>query len=102
MNTGNPSLSKANGRKLLPAIALPNKPRPLAKRAHTYHHALGRGQPQISSKLGPAGDRKVIADVVSERDTEQEEEVAGFLQFCPVCERQIMTPSASILFCSEA
>ncbi|KAK0325443.1 hypothetical protein LTR82_003726 [Friedmanniomyces endolithicus] len=102
MNTGNPSRSKANGRKLLPAIALPNKPRPLAKRAHTYHHAPGRGQPQISSKLGPAGDRKVIADVVSERDTEQEEEVAGFLQFCPVCERQIMTPSANILFCSEA
>ncbi|KAK0262988.1 hypothetical protein B0A54_03880 [Friedmanniomyces endolithicus] len=102
MNTGNPSRSKANGRKLLPAIALPNKPRPLAKRAHSYHCAPGRGQAQSSSRSGPAGDKKTITELISERDAELEEDVAGFLQFCPVCERQIMTPGASILFCSEA
>ncbi|KAK0279469.1 hypothetical protein LTR91_007802 [Friedmanniomyces endolithicus] len=39
--------------------------------------------------------------MVSGPDAEQEEEMAGFLQFCPICERQIVTPGARTLFCSE-
>ncbi|KAK1073109.1 hypothetical protein LTR12_004873 [Friedmanniomyces endolithicus] len=102
MITRQPSRTSVPGRALLPAHAQTTRPRIPTRRTHSYHLAPGRGQSQPSSKLGPAGNKKVITEVVSQPDAEQEEEVAGFPQFCPVCERQIVTPSASVLFCSEA
>lgn len=35
-------------------------------------------------------------------ETTQDDNMAAFLQYCAMCEKQIMTPSSSILYCSEA
>jgi len=66
---------------VLAAHPQPTRPRIATRRTHSYHHAPGHGQSQFNSRLGAAGDKKVTTEMVSEPEVEQEEEMAGFLQF---------------------
>ncbi|KAF2248225.1 hypothetical protein BU26DRAFT_329508 [Trematosphaeria pertusa] len=68
----------------LPAHARPSKPAPLSKRTNSY----GAGKKAVHS---------------TEEDFEDEEVMAtSFLQFCTTCEKQIIVPSNSVLYCSES
>ncbi|OTA39535.1 hypothetical protein BTJ68_00543 [Hortaea werneckii EXF-2000] len=94
--------STSHGRKLLPAHARPSKP-PSLKRGNSYNNAATQAHaPNAnSSRSGHCGSKKAAINTASYSDEEQED-MAGFLQFCATCERQIVTPCGSILYCSEA
>ncbi|KAL9097563.1 MAG: hypothetical protein Q9165_000459 [Trypethelium subeluteriae] len=71
-----------------------SRPGPLIQRTsynNKYHHKVIQGSnknPTTAPKKGDDDDSDVMA--------------ASFLQFCPVCEKQIITPSNSVLYCSES
>ncbi|KAI1609871.1 life-span regulatory factor-domain-containing protein [Exophiala viscosa] len=48
------------------------------------------------------GDSNAPRVVTSTADNKDKEMAASFLQYCAMCEKQITTPSNSILYCSEA
>ncbi|KAF2232663.1 hypothetical protein EV356DRAFT_534389 [Viridothelium virens] len=71
-----------------------SRPGPLIQRTsynNKYHHKVSQG----SSKNCTAAPKKG-------EDDDSDVMAASFLQFCPVCEKQIITPSNSVLYCSES
>ncbi|KAF2162944.1 hypothetical protein M409DRAFT_26797 [Zasmidium cellare ATCC 36951] len=98
--------TQSQGRKLLPPHARPSKAPPL-RRGTSYNHAhpQSHGQHHHShSKSGSGWSKKVggAAEEDAQHIEEEESGMASFLQFCATCEKQIFTPGASILYCSEA
>ncbi|KAH3904224.1 hypothetical protein HBI56_176250 [Parastagonospora nodorum] len=72
----------------LPAHARSTKPAPLSKRSHSY----GKGSTKAAHQK----------EVETESWDDEESMAVSFLNFCTVCEKQIITPSNSILYCSES
>ncbi|KAF2027598.1 hypothetical protein EK21DRAFT_71604 [Setomelanomma holmii] len=77
-----------HSKRSLPAHARP-KPAPLAKRSHSYGS-------KVSSKNAHHKEPE------SELWDDEDSMAVSFLNFCTVCEKQIITPSNSILYCSES
>ncbi|KAH7065920.1 life-span regulatory factor-domain-containing protein [Paraphoma chrysanthemicola] len=77
-----------HSKRSLPAHARP-KPAPLSKRSHSH---------------GSKGASKTPHPKEAEDDFWDDEDsmAVSFLNFCTVCEKQIITPSNSILYCSES
>ncbi|KAI9684410.1 MAG: hypothetical protein M1829_002220 [Trizodia sp. TS-e1964] len=92
------------------AHSLPISP---AGKHHHVHHASGRrpigkggtrpppltrrSQSSGVARSGPATPTKV------EQNTDEDDSMAAsFLQFCATCEKQIVVPNNSILYCSES
>ncbi|KAF2213996.1 hypothetical protein CERZMDRAFT_96025 [Cercospora zeae-maydis SCOH1-5] len=92
----------SQGRKLLPPHARPTRPAPLTQRK-SYNHAQSNLTPQPSPKrlTSSGSSTKAGADHFHSRDDDDESGMASFLQFCTTCEKQILTPDSSILYCSE-
>ncbi|KAM3416357.1 hypothetical protein BST61_g7959 [Cercospora zeina] len=95
------------GRKLLPPHARPARPAPLTQRK-SYNHARTHSQ----SNLTPRPSPKTLTTSGSSTtagaehfhlgdDDDDESGMASFLQFCTTCEKQIVSPDSSILYCSE-
>lgn len=81
------SRSSNHSKRPLPAHARPSKPGPLSKRSNSHGASKG-GQ-----------------KVAHHRDEEPEDDesmAASFLNFCTTCEKQIIVPSNSVLYCSES
>ncbi|OCK81090.1 hypothetical protein K432DRAFT_416285 [Lepidopterella palustris CBS 459.81] len=79
--------SSAHPKKPLPAHARPSKPAPLSKRTDSHGGSKG-GNKAVQRK---------------EEDHEDEEGMAvSFLQYCTTCEKQIIVPNNSVLYCSES
>ncbi|CAK4032431.1 Hypothetical predicted protein [Lecanosticta acicola] len=92
--------SSQGGRKALPPHARPTKPPPL-RRGASYNYTHHHGQP--SPKAGAGWSKKVVGTEEAVHFADEEEVgMASFLQFCATCEKQIVTPGSSILYCSEA
>ncbi|OAK97143.1 hypothetical protein IQ06DRAFT_308218 [Phaeosphaeriaceae sp. SRC1lsM3a] len=66
----------------------PSRPAPLSKRSHSYGKSSIKAAHQKESE--------------SESWDDEESMAVSFLNFCTVCEKQIVTPSNSILYCSES
>ncbi|KAJ4355856.1 uncharacterized protein N0V89_003877 [Didymosphaeria variabile] len=78
--------SSSNTKRPLPAHARPTKPAPLSKRSNSY-----------------GASRKAVPLHKKEEDVEDEDLMAtSFLQFCTTCEKQIIVPCNSVLYCSES
>ncbi|KAL6705139.1 hypothetical protein ACN47E_007244 [Coniothyrium glycines] len=75
-----------HSKKSLPAHARPSRPASLSKRTHSHS---GKGSPKIQHH--------------KEFESEDEEDsmAVSFLNYCTVCEKQIITPSNAVLYCSE-
>ncbi|KAI9845241.1 MAG: hypothetical protein M1837_004996 [Sclerophora amabilis] len=71
-------------------------------RAH--RPALNRkSTPQSILKLGGARDRVLDKGQDDRNDNDDDEKMAtSFLQYCAMCEKQILVPNNSILYCSES
>ncbi|QIX00313.1 hypothetical protein AMS68_005830 [Peltaster fructicola] len=54
-----------------------------------------------SSSNGSVASRPISRDEAEDTDDE-DEDMASFLQFCATCEKQIVTPAITVLYCSEA
>ncbi|KAI5362175.1 putative Zinc binding protein Ecl1/2/3 [Septoria linicola] len=114
MNQRHHARQPSQGRKVLPPHARPSRPAPLTQRksynnAHGTHgpghvHTSSTGHAQTSPKktVGSGWSTKAGAEEDASKDDEEESGMASFLQFCMTCERQIVTPNSSILYCSEA
>ncbi|OCL15464.1 hypothetical protein AOQ84DRAFT_370344 [Glonium stellatum] len=77
----------AHPKKPLPAHARPSKPAPPSKRANS--HGANKGGHEAAQH--------------TEEDLEDEESMAtSFLQYCTTCEKQIVVPNNSALYCSES
>ncbi|KAH8724306.1 life-span regulatory factor-domain-containing protein [Phaeosphaeriaceae sp. PMI808] len=76
-----------HSKRSLPLHARP-KPAPLSKRQHSH----GKGSAKIAHPK----------EVEIEFWDDEESMAVSFLNFCTVCEKQIITPSNSILYCSES
>ncbi|KAF1970724.1 hypothetical protein BU23DRAFT_201969 [Bimuria novae-zelandiae CBS 107.79] len=68
----------------LPAHARPLKPAPLSKRTNSY----GASKKAVHKKEEEPDDDDLMA--------------TSFLQFCATCEKQIIVPCNSVLYCSES
>ncbi|KAF2126108.1 hypothetical protein P153DRAFT_369463 [Dothidotthia symphoricarpi CBS 119687] len=79
--------SSNHAKRALPAHAKPTKPAPLSKR---------------SSSHGSKGSRKVDLPKDLLESDEEEAMAVSFLNYCTVCEKQIVTPSNAVLYCSES
>lgn len=62
-----------------------------------YRRSLNVSHAHSASTRSLSGSRKSTSVEASE-----DEEMAGLPQFCTTCEKQIVCPSNSILYCSEA
>lgn len=69
-----------------PAHTRPSRPALLSKRTHSH---------------GAKGSSKVAHPKDPESD-DDESMAVSFLNFCTLCEKQIITPSNSVLYCSES
>ncbi|KAF2205290.1 hypothetical protein GQ43DRAFT_362749 [Delitschia confertaspora ATCC 74209] len=87
MATHQVSRPSAHSKRPLPAQARPSKSAALSKRANSH----------APSKAGAkAAQRK-------EEEFEDDESMAtSFLQYCTTCEKQIIVPKNSVLYCSES
>ncbi|KAF1941914.1 hypothetical protein EJ02DRAFT_466212 [Clathrospora elynae] len=75
-----------HSKKPLPPHARSSKPAPLSKRTYSY---------------GSKGSSKVAHH--KEVDSDDEDSMAvSFLNYCTVCEKQIIVPSNTVLYCSES
>lgn len=82
------SRSSNHTKRPLPAHARPSKPAPLSKRSSSHG-----GVPKSGHKVSQS----------QEEDFEDEEVMAtSFLQYCTTCEKQIIVPNNSVLYCSES
>ncbi|KAM0716708.1 hypothetical protein Q7P37_008153 [Cladosporium fusiforme] len=90
--------SQSNGLKPPQAHARSTRPAVSSKRTLSYNNAAFH-HPHPSAALRRQKSR---GEVITPSDTDSEDMAASFLQFCATCERQIVTPSFSILYCSEA
>ncbi|KAF2477557.1 uncharacterized protein BDR25DRAFT_2008 [Lindgomyces ingoldianus] len=87
MATQHPSRPSNHSKRSLPALARPSKSTPLSKRTNSHGASKG-GQKATHPK---------------EEDFEDEEVMAtSFLQYCTTCEKQIIVPNNSVLYCSES
>ncbi|KAF2765133.1 hypothetical protein EJ03DRAFT_219862 [Teratosphaeria nubilosa] len=91
--------SSSHGRKLLPLHARPSKP-PALKRGTSYTNANVHSIGAASSKSATAANRKSASELVVP-SVDDGEDMASFIQFCTTCERQIINPQPSRLYCSE-
>ncbi|WPH03134.1 Hypothetical protein R9X50_00600900 [Acrodontium crateriforme] len=89
--------SSSHGRKTLPPHARPTKPPALTRRGTSFSHSHSHHS-IASCKAGSGWTKKVGGGSKLDED----DDMASFLQFCATCEKQIVTPSSSILYCSEA
>ncbi|KAF7194591.1 hypothetical protein HII31_04097 [Pseudocercospora fuligena] len=105
MNQRHHARQPSQGRKALPPHARPSKPPPLTTRRsynHGHSHSHG-GQPSPNKAAGAGWSKKVGVEDSGVKDAEDETNgMESFLQFCTTCEKQIVTPNPSILYCSEA
>ncbi|CAO2651535.1 Nn.00g041050.m01.CDS01 [Neocucurbitaria sp. VM-36] len=76
-----------HSRKPLPAHARPSKPAPLSKRPHSH---------------GSKGSIKIAHHKEAESEDDEDSMAVSFLNYCTVCEKQIIVPSNSVLYCSES
>ncbi|KAF1834893.1 hypothetical protein BDW02DRAFT_497148 [Decorospora gaudefroyi] len=76
-----------HSKKSLQAHTRPSRPAPLSKRSHSY---------------GGKGISKVAHCREAEVDEEEDSMAVSFLNYCTVCEKQIIVPSNSVLYCSES
>ncbi|KXS95666.1 hypothetical protein AC578_6244 [Pseudocercospora eumusae] len=100
MNQRHHARQPSQGRKALPPHARPGKPPPLTTRRsynHSHSHSHG-GQPSPNKAAAAAWSKKVGVEDADDETNGME----SFLQFCATCEKQIVTPDPSILYCSEA
>lgn len=76
-----------HSKKPLPVHARPSKPAPLSKRSHSYSKS--------SHKAAHSRDLDLA-------DDEEDSMAVSFLNYCTVCEKQIIVPSNTVLYCSES
>lgn len=76
-----------HSRKSLPAHARPSRPAPQVKRTHSH---------------GSKGSSKATHHKELESEDEEESMAVSFLNYCTVCEKQIIVPSNSVLYCSQS
>ncbi|KAI8942117.1 hypothetical protein NX059_000211 [Plenodomus lindquistii] len=76
-----------HSKKPLPVHARPSKPAPLSKRSHSYSKS--------SHKAAHSRDIDI-------EDDEEDSMAVSFLNYCTVCEKQIIVPSNTVLYCSES
>nr|OQO26274.1 hypothetical protein B0A51_07188 [Rachicladosporium sp. CCFEE 5018] len=88
--------TSSNGLKQLGSNARTSRPAPLTKRT-SYKHS----SPSSSRPSSPGPTRKSTASS-SKDTTEEEDDMASFLQFCTTCDTQIASPNPNLLYCSEA
>ncbi|EXJ90927.1 hypothetical protein A1O1_04033 [Capronia coronata CBS 617.96] len=62
----------------------------------------GRPKPLKRRSLHGSGDSTPRIQSPTDTKPKEKEMAASFLQYCAMCEKQIMTPCNSILYCSEA
>jgi len=94
----------SQGRKVLPPHAKPQKPAPM-KRGTSYNNSTTT-QAHTSNHSHHNSTSKAVTTKKAEESVQQDDDeefgMASFLQFCATCEKQIVTPGSSILYCSEA
>ncbi|PSK35052.1 hypothetical protein B9Z65_1635 [Elsinoe australis] len=80
--------------------------RPANTRSNSYGRGLLKNSKPSALKLSkgthktsPTGKSSSKRD---SRNTFEEEDMAGLPNYCTTCEKQIITPNASLLYCSEA
>ncbi|SMR49199.1 unnamed protein product [Zymoseptoria tritici ST99CH_1E4] len=96
MNTRHHARTGSKGTKVLPPHARPAKP-PVLRRGTSYNKAESHHQHSHSS-----GTKAASRKVEEPADEDEESGMSSFLQYCATCERQIITPGSTILYCSEA
>ena len=74
-----------------------------SKKAHPTHARTSKPAP-LSKRSGSHG-RKNHPNAVQHREVVEDEDedpmAVSFLNYCTVCEKQIIVPSNSVLYCSE-
>ncbi|OQO11043.1 hypothetical protein B0A48_05298 [Cryoendolithus antarcticus] len=88
--------TSSNGLKQLGSNARASRPAPLNKRT-----SYKQSSPSSSRPSSPAPTRKSTASPPKDI-TEEEDDMASFLQFCTTCDTQIASPNPNLLYCSEA
>ncbi|KAK6429291.1 hypothetical protein LTR95_014564 [Oleoguttula sp. CCFEE 5521] len=88
--------TSSNGLKQLGANARASRPAPLTKRA-----SYKQSSPSSSRPSSPAPTRESTTSPPKDI-TEEEDDMASFLQFCTTCDTQIASPNPNLLYCSEA
>jgi len=83
--------STSHGRRLLPAHAKPIKPSAIKVNKNPF----------AAQKSGSGWSKSVGKKDQDILDTDDDQEVMVLPDFCTYCEKQIVTPSDSILYCSE-
>ncbi|ORX96441.1 hypothetical protein BCR34DRAFT_593874 [Clohesyomyces aquaticus] len=87
MATHHPSRPSNHSKRPLPAHARPSKAAPLSKRTNS---------------LGANKGGQKAAHLKAEDSEDEEGMATSFLQYCTVCEKQIVVPNNSVLYCSES
>jgi len=82
--------SNSHGRRLLPAHAKPTKPSAIKVNKN----------PSPAQKSG-SGWSKSVGKKDQKIEDSDDQEIMALPDFCAYCEKQIVTPSDSILYCSE-
>ncbi|MCJ1452116.1 hypothetical protein MMC28_002458 [Mycoblastus sanguinarius] len=60
------------------------------------------GTPKITIKGAKQAKQAKEDDEVASEDDDDDDMESSFLQFCAMCEKQIVVPNSSILYCSES
>lgn len=90
--------SAPHGKKVLPAHARPSKPAPIK----TGKNVTVTTPAKSPAKIGPGWSKTVgKKEIVGHNEDEIEDDMAGLPSFCAFCEKQIVTPQSSLLYCSE-
>jgi len=86
----------SSGKKVIPAHARPTKPPPLKTNKHASAAVLHKSGPGWSKAVGKKETAQYFED-----EEEDQYDMAGLPSFCTYCEKQIVTPGNTVLYCSE-
>ncbi|MCJ1399085.1 hypothetical protein MMC11_002287 [Xylographa trunciseda] len=75
---------------------------PHLKKSAAKSHRPALPKSLSSPKLAVKGGRIKLAEEQLDKEDEDDGMAASFLQYCAMCEKQIIVPNNSILYCSES
>ncbi|MCJ1390137.1 hypothetical protein MMC18_002995 [Xylographa bjoerkii] len=75
---------------------------PYLKKSTPKSHRPALPKSLSSPKLAGKGGKSKVAEEHLEKGEEDDDMAASFLQYCAMCEKQIIVPNNSILYCSES
>jgi len=90
--------SSSHGRRVPSGHAKASKPAPLKKTTNVPSEKSAKSPTSLSGKNGSGWSKRI--GKTEQTDTD-DEDMAGLPHFCAMCEKQIITPGSTILYCSE-